>query len=194
MRDKWHSQSVVVIPNGVDPPPPKPPTAGIRVLSLARLAPEKRVNDLVSAFALVARDRDEATLTIAGIGPEEERLRCQVQASAMTDRVTFAGFVDATAALDAADVVVQLSVWENCSYTLLDAVGHGLGVVASPVGGNSEILPRGCLVEAGDHGQVARRIVEQGTDLSTRPRLPNGWPTTTSMAALIAEAYRGLPA
>ena len=42
--------------------------AGLRVLSLARLAPEKRLADLVAAFALVARDHDEATLTLAGVG------------------------------------------------------------------------------------------------------------------------------
>ena len=31
------------------------------------------------------------------------------------------------------DMIVQLSVWENCSYTLLDAKATGLKTVALPL-------------------------------------------------------------
>ena len=45
------------------------------------------------------------------------------------------------------DMVVQLSVWENCSYTLLDAKSAGLKVVATAVGGNPEVVSARELVE-----------------------------------------------
>ena len=51
------------------------------------------------------------------------------------------GFVDPDRAMAEHDVLAMLSVWENCSYALLDAAGRGMGVVASDVGGNPEILP-----------------------------------------------------
>ena len=111
------------------------------MLSLARLAPEKRLPELLRAFALVARDHPDARLTVAGVGELEATLRADAPALGLADRVDFPGFVDADKALADADVVAMLSVWENCSYTLLDAAVAGLGVVASPVGGNPEILP-----------------------------------------------------
>lgn len=63
----------------------------------------------------------------------------------------------------ASDVVAQLSAWENCSYTLLDAVVRGLRVVASDVGGNAEIVPADALVpEPIDPAVVAEKLLEGG--------------------------------
>ena len=42
----------VVIPNGVDVVPGLAPTAGLRILSLARLSPEKGVASLAEAYRL----------------------------------------------------------------------------------------------------------------------------------------------
>jgi glycogen(starch) synthase len=194
MRKKWHArQPIRVVPNGVDAPTGvADPRPGLRLLSLARLAPEKRLEDLLGAFALVAQRDPDARLTIAGIGPLEGDLRAQVGRLGLASHVAFVGFVEAHHALGEADVVAQLSVWENCSYTLLDAVTHGLGVVASPVGGNSEILPERCLADPSDHQGVAERLVAQGRDLSVRPRLNQGWPSIAEMGELIGSAYRDM--
>ena len=53
------------------------------------------------------------------------------------DAVTLPGFVDPDRAMADHDVLAMLSVWENCSYALLDAAARGMGVVASDVGGNT---------------------------------------------------------
>lgn len=154
------------------------PRPGLRILSLARLAPEKRIDELLRAFVHVLREHPEATLTIAGTGPEEASLRARAGILGLADRVAFVGYVDAADALRSHDVVVQLSVWENLSYTLLDAVAHGLGVVATDVGGNGEIVPERCLVASGGGAgapgslpaeETARRIVEQGLEVGERP-------------------------
>ena len=146
MIQKWHvTQPITVISNGVDLPegvePRDPSTVtGMRILSLSRLAPEKRIDKLIEAFALVRKAHLGATLTVAGDGallPELEALASRV---GVADAVQFPGFVDPEKAMRQADIVVQLSVWENCSYTLLDAAARGLRIVASDVGGNREIL------------------------------------------------------
>lgn len=150
MIQKWHvTQPITVILNGVDLPegvePRDPSTVtGTRILSLSRLAPEKRIDKLIEAFALVKKERPEATLTIAGEGPLRAEL--ESQAARLGVDVSFPGFMDADEAMADADVIVQLSVWENCSYTLLDAVARGLRVVASDVGGNREIVVREGLI------------------------------------------------
>jgi glycosyltransferase involved in cell wall biosynthesis len=86
------------------------------------------------------------------------------------------------------DVLSMLSVWENCSYALLDAAARGLGVVASDVGGNPEVLPDRCLVDADKPTAVAAALAAQGLDPSARPGL-EGWPSVTEMCARIAEVY-----
>jgi hypothetical protein len=74
---QWGSgRKVTVIRNGVDlPENPPTPRPGLRVLSLARLSPEKNIDQLLRAFALVAGERPDARLTIAGRGQEEGALR-----------------------------------------------------------------------------------------------------------------------
>ncbi|WP_336648647.1 glycosyltransferase [Microbacterium sp. MMO-10] len=146
MIQKWHvTQPITVILNGVDLPegvePRDPSTVtGTRILSLSRLAPEKRIDKLIEAFALVKKARPEATLTVAGEGALLSELEALATRLGIADAVQFPGFADPEKAMRQADIVVQLSVWENCSYTLLDAAARGLRIVASDVGGNREIL------------------------------------------------------
>lgn len=191
MVAKWRPrQEVRVVVNGVDPlPDPPEPAPGLRILSLARLAPEKRLPDLVDAFALVARSQPRATLTLAGTGPLEAELRGRVSRLGLDDRVSLPGYVDAGTALASADVLAMLSLWENCPYAVLDGLVHGTGVVATPVGGIPEMLPDHCLVDARDHRAVADLLVEQGEQVGARPKVPAGWPTVAEMAAAIAEVY-----
>lgn len=190
MAEKWRPRvPVTVVPNGVDPVAPRPPREpGLRVLSLARLSPEKRLPALVDGFAALHRDHPDATLTLAGTGPEEPVLRAQVERLGLGDAVRLPGFVDPEQAMAEHDVLAMLSVWENCSYALLDAAVRGMGVVASDVGGNPEILPERSLVRADDAAAVASALAAQGLDPDVRPGL-DGWPTVAEMCARTAEVY-----
>ena len=199
MVEKWRPRvPPVVVPNGVEmvarlaPLAPRPPhdapQPGLRILSLARLAPEKRLPDLLDAFAVLRRDHSEARLTLAGTGPEEGALRAQVDRLGLGDAVALPGHLDAERAMAEHDVLAMLSVWENCSYALLDAAARGMGVVASDVGGNPEILPPTSLVDADDTAAVAAALAVQGLDVTARPTLGD-WPTVEDMCARIAATY-----
>lgn len=189
---QWGSGApVTVIRHGLERCDPVPPVAGLRVLSLSRLAPEKRVDQTLRAFALVLGERADARLTVAGEGPLREELTRLVAELGLADAVTFAGTVEPGPALAAHDVVVQLSRWENLSYTLLDAAARGLGVVASPVGGNAEIVPARCLVDPEDTAGVAARILEQGLDLAARPSSASVAGSVDDMTEAIAAVYAG---
>lgn len=196
---KWKPrQTITVIPNGVNGPEVRrrleefrhTPIApeGPRVLSLSRLAPEKGLDRLLRAFALVLEQNSEASLTVAGEGPDRAALEGLATELGIGRAVDFPGFVEPLAAMAKADVLVQLSVWENCSYTLLDAVCAGIGVVATDVGGNSEIVPPEALVgERTDHA-VAQKILAQ----ARRQPLPSDGQVCVSvaeMAARISAAY-----
>ena len=146
MLRTWRvTQPIRVIPNAVEvreevrPSGASRQAAALRVLSLSRLAPEKRIDRLLHAFAIVVEKRPDATLVVAGEGPLRSELISLARTLGVSSSVQFPGFVDAEVAMSEADVIVQLSTWENCSYTLLDAVAHGIPAVASDVGGNAEI-------------------------------------------------------
>lgn len=190
MTDKWHpSLPIHVVYNGIDQIGRPIPQAGLRIASVARLSPEKRIDLLIQAFGVLADTHRDATLTIAGDGPERDRLT-QI-ALPWGDRVRFLGFVPAETVLSHTDVLAQLSVWENCSYTLLDAQAAGLGVVATDVGGNPELLPKRCLVSGEDVTAITSALVEQGRELSARPTLGD-WPTVTQMCSRIRDIYDGI--
>lgn len=198
MRRKWGARRVSIIYNGVDAPRlraavhkhrvPTEPDAP-RILSLSRLSPEKGLDVLIEAFAQLRTVYPKAHLEIAGEGDLADTLAQQVRELHISDAVTFSGFVDPLEAMGRSDMVVQLSLWENCSYTLLDAKAAGLKTVATNVGGNPEILAPNELV---DHRQNAFcDSVLEALMRNCEASAPSVWTwvTNAEMTAQIAELY-----
>lgn len=191
MTDRWKTRTpITVVLNGVDRPDPAPEREpGLRFLSLTRLSAEKNVDMTLRVFALIAAKHPEARLTVAGQGPERPRLRMLAGKLGIFEAVDFPGFVDAGEAMAGHDVILQPSRSDNCSYTLLDAVARGMGVAASPTGGNPEILPMRCIAALDDDAGFARVAVKQGLDVSARPVLGPQVPTIGQMAQQIVGEY-----
>ena len=63
-------------------------------VSICRLAPTKRLDVMIEAFARVARDKDDLILVIGGRGPSELYLRQLAKNLQVSDKVIFAGFID----------------------------------------------------------------------------------------------------
>ena len=198
MRRKWGARRVSIIYNGVDGPrlraavhkhrvltEPDAP----RILSLSRLSPEKGIDVLIEAFAQLRTVYPKAHLEIAGEGDLTDTLTQQVRELHISDAVTFSGFVDPLEAMGRSDMVVQLSLWENCSYTLLDAKAAGLKTVATNVGGNPEILAPNELVNRRQNA-FCDSVLEALTR-NCEASAPSAWTwvTNAEMTAQIAELY-----
>ncbi|WP_326503527.1 glycosyltransferase [Rothia nasimurium] len=202
MKRKWGARGVDVVYNGINAAETQQAVAGhrveawegaLRVLSLSRLAPEKGLDILVEAFAQVRQEVPGASLEIAGTGELQESLTQQAAELGLEESVTFPGFVNPIEAMGRADVLVQLSVWENCSYTLLDAKAARLAVVATAVGGNPEILDGSELVPALNQmkREVAAATVAQKILTSRQDRSePMNWISKAGMGQAIANLYR----
>lgn len=198
MRRKWGARRVSIIYNGVDVPRlraavhkhrvPTEPDAP-RILSLSRLSPEKGIDVLIEAFAQLRTVYPKAHLEIAGEGDLADTLAQQVRELHISDAVTFSGFVDPLEAMGRSDMVVQLSIWENCSYTLLDAKAAGLKTVATNVGGNPEILDPNELVDRRQNA-FCDSVLEALTR-NCEASAPSAWTwvTNAEMTAQIAELY-----
>ncbi|MEM0348610.1 MAG: glycosyltransferase family 4 protein [Candidatus Caldarchaeum sp.] len=150
---------VVYIPNAVDI---GMHVEGIRlghpqVVYVGRLSREKNVAMLVEA----ARRLHETKFVIVGDGPEKPFLE---KAAQNLSNVVFTGAVEHEKALGyiaGSDILVLPSVAEGMSTVLLEAMALKTPVVATAVGGNTELIQQGetgLLVDAGDLGQLTEAI------------------------------------
>ena len=197
MRAKWGARGVELVYNGVDIPEVHaaveqqcvPADGGPRILSLSRLSPEKGIDVLLDAFAQLRADYPQAHLEIAGSGDLASELQTQAQRLNLGDSVTFSGFVNPIEAMGRSDMIVQLSVWENCSYTLLDAKAAGLKTVATAVGGNPEILGADELVDRQSATLTQDVLQAMRAQLQKGESVPFTWISNAQMAAQTAEIY-----
>jgi glycosyltransferase involved in cell wall biosynthesis len=137
--------NVSCIPNGVDLDrfDVDEPQVDGRIVFLGRLAPKKRVSDLLRAFERVADDYPDAEVVVVGEGPLGEELRALAADLGMTDRVTFTGRVEEDAIpryYASAELFVLPSVWEGHPLTLLEAWAASRPVIATEVEGIAEFV------------------------------------------------------
>ena len=116
----------------------------------------------IRALAIVRIHFVDARLTIAGSGPEENRLRDLAVSLGLDDHVHFAGRLerDEMAAMyRSADVMLNPSLADNMPNSLLEAWASGVPVVSTNVGGIPFMAKDGCnvsLVDAGDPQKIGR--------------------------------------
>jgi sugar transferase (PEP-CTERM/EpsH1 system associated) len=110
--------------------------------SVGRLVPIKDHATLLRAAEILISRGMPVRVLLAGSGPELTKHQEFVAASPrLAGRVVFAGAVsDVAALLNAMDVFVLPSLSEGMSNTLLEAMASSLPVVATRVGGNSELV------------------------------------------------------
>ena len=197
MRSKWGARGVELVYNGVDIPVVAAAVAekrvlaegGPRILSLSRLSPEKGIDVLLDAFARLREEYPQAHLEIAGSGDLGEELKAHAKRLNLGDSVTFSGFVNPIEAMGRSDMIVQLSVWENCSYTLLDAKAAGLKTVATAVGGNPEILNADELVDRQSPKLTEEVLQAMRRQLQKGDTEPFTWISNEQMAAQTVDIY-----
>ena len=150
------------------------PEANLFVVgTVGRLSPVKHQRLLVDAFVRLAAlpdvDASRLRLVIAGDGPDRAALDAQVAASGLADRIWMTGSRDDVPALMADfDVFVLPSLAEGISNTILEAMGCGLPVVATRVGGNGELVDdgrTGLLVASDDAAAMADALRRYATNV-----------------------------
>jgi glycosyltransferase involved in cell wall biosynthesis len=113
------------------------------VLGVGRLAGVKQFDRLVTAFAVACARGLQARLVIAGDGPERQNLERLVATYGVRDRVELAGYCDRPrlrAFMQAADLLVCTSAFENLSLAILEGMACGTPVLGTPGGGTPELV------------------------------------------------------
>ncbi len=147
------------------------PQAGGPAVTVARLSPEKDIENLIRAARAVVDARPGFRFEIAGDGPCRADLERRAHELGLTPHVRFLGEVrDVPALLARAGLFVLPSQSEGISLTLLEAMARGLPVVTTKVGGNPEVVEdgrTGVLVPARDSAALAEGILRLAGDPDT---------------------------
>jgi glycosyltransferase involved in cell wall biosynthesis len=127
-----------------------------------RLVPIKGLQYLLQAVVLLRVEFPGIRLEIAGAGVLQADLERLVSELGLTQSVTFLGWQpDMTAVMSRWDLYVQPSIEEAFGIAALEAMSTGLPVIATSVGGTSELVQdgeTGWLVPPRDPMGMARKI------------------------------------
>ena len=175
----------VFVPNGVDTELFVPPSAVqkralraelsiplicLAVIYLGRLMPEKRVDHILQIWPDIQQVFPDARLLVIGTGADETRLKTMSGPG-----VWFIGQVDDAAHyLQAADLFVLPSSTEGLSNSLLEALSTGLPVIATSVGGTSDVIRHevdGYLIPPDDRQAIKQGLLRLLSDETLRARL-----------------------
>jgi glycosyltransferase involved in cell wall biosynthesis len=144
----------VVVPNGVDTerfhprtPAPvwyRPPGAEIVIGFGARLAPQKRPEDIIQVAAMLAPTYPGAAFVIAGEGSRRPDYEALARSLGVEHAVRFVGFVpDMRSFYASVDIVVLPSRSEGCPNVVLESMAMRRALVVSDSVGTREVVTDG---------------------------------------------------
>jgi glycosyltransferase involved in cell wall biosynthesis len=131
-----------------------------------RISPEKNIETIIKAIALVKKEIPEVNLLIAGIGKKSyvNRLKELIFDLNIENRIQFLKLLshqDLARAYNASKIFIIMSTSETQSMVLMQATACGLPIIAA----NSKALPEyvkndfGVLVPAKDQNKLATEII-----------------------------------
>ncbi len=132
------------------------------VAMVSCLKPQKSPQDYIKAAAIVKKDIPEANFLIIGDGILRKKVLRLADNLGLNGSLLFKGWRrDIPEILSVIDVLVLSSLWEGLPVVLLEAMASGKPVIATNVGGTSEIIRDGIdgiLVPPKDYKALSEKI------------------------------------
>ncbi len=141
----------------------------------ARISAVKDLPTLVRAFAMAVREAPNARLIIAGDGEQRQQLEALAAELCPAGTVHFAGWMqDMDSFYHALDVNMLSSISETFPYAITEGARMYCATISTAVGGVPMVVvdgQTGFLVKPGDHGAMAKRMVQLVKDPVLRHHL-----------------------
>lgn len=165
------SSNAFIMPMGVDPakffPFGREKRDFNKILFIGRLHEIKGINYLIEAFVLLANELPDLKLEIAGDGEERAALESLVRKYALENRIQFSGFIpnnklaayyNSAACIAVPSLLMPSGETEGMPVVIVEAMTCGIPVIASDVGGISDLVKdsfNGFLFKPGDASEIA---------------------------------------
>jgi glycosyltransferase involved in cell wall biosynthesis len=143
----------------------------------ARLEEGKGPLVLLEALARVNREARLASVRIAGAGPQLLEIKRRARTLSLGDACELVGFysepLGRSAFMSSLDVFVLPSLAEGTPNSIVEAMAHGIPIIASDVGGIADMVgdDAGILVPSGDPHALAEAMFRLATDPELRNHL-----------------------
>lgn len=137
----------------------------LRLLFLSRVTKPKGIYEVLDSFLILKRKYPDLRLEVAGTGSELDQVKSYVLENKLLD-VNFLGWVSGESKAQAfrnAHIYILASYTEGLPCSLLEAMGSGLAVVATDVGGIKDMFQNGkmgFLVKARDVESLTQNIFQ----------------------------------
>jgi glycosyltransferase involved in cell wall biosynthesis len=170
------------------------------ITAVGRLSTEKRFDLYLEVCAALAGRIPRARFMLVGGGKQEEALRALSSKLELDERVVFTGLTREMRSVYAAtDLLMLTSDTEGTPHVLLEAMGSGIPVIATAVGGIPEFITsgeHGLLVPPGDRDALVGAAISVYEDEDLARRLREGGKeiarqfTVERMVQGVEEVYR----
>lgn len=146
---KIDKSKIPVILNGIDLSKCEPKSDysmgdTFKILHIGRFSEQKNHKRLIEAFYLFIQKHPDSELNLIGDGELITEIKYMVQELGIQDKVRFLGLQSKVYPyLNNADVFVLTSDYEGIPMTLIEAMGTGMPIVATAVGGVPDMLKNG---------------------------------------------------
>ena len=146
-----------------------------RIISVARLYPQKNQKMMIEAFAKIAGEFPDWQLVIYGEGPERNSLELLVKSLQLEGRVLLPGRTEHVIdELRISKIFCLSSDYEGMSNSMIEAICVGLPVVSTKVSGTEELITNGVdgfLVGVGNDKELANIFRRLLNDEGLRNRI-----------------------
>ncbi len=153
------------------------PSAAPTVVAIGRVVRQKNPELFVQAARSLLGEFPEIRFRWIGSGDMAERVTSAIASDGLSDRIRFEGERrDVENVLEEADLFWLTSEWEGLPNVVMEAMASGLPVVATDVGGTSELFVdgrEGALVAAGDADAIvenSRRLLSKDAEYAAASR------------------------
>ena len=169
----FRAKDVAVVPNGIDIEIFRHidiSRVPHRIISVAHLKKVKGLDYLIKAMPAVLKDFPDAEFVLVGDGPERKNLENLAHSLGLGGRVKFKGALphsQVAQELAKAEVFVLPSLAEGFGIAVVEAMAAGLPVIASRVGGITDIIQHnhnGLLIEPESPQAIADAVIKLFTN------------------------------
>ena len=146
----------------------------LKILHIGRFMEQKNHQGLIEAFSIFRKKYPNSILQLIGDGEKRKDIENMVERMGLCDAVEFLGLQDNVYEyLHNADIFTLPSLYEGIPITLIEAMGTGLPIVATHVGGIPDMLTDGesAILTEVNSQLIANAFLQLSEDEEVRKRL-----------------------